>query len=66
MNEKFKWIFLYGGLGWGISFACLTFAIRYIQDKPQASSLPIFLAICIVTGMIWGWIMFTSPVNRKA
>lgn len=66
MNEKFKWIFLYGGLGWGIPFACLLSVIRETQDKPIAfGSFPIFVAVCIFAGMIFGFLMTQLSKNAQ-
>ena len=66
MSNKFKWIFLYGGLGWGVPFACIMYVIREIQDKPMAfGSLPAFLIICILGGMFFGAIIFKYVLKNK-
>ena len=36
MKEEFKYIFLYGGLGWGVPFAFLMYIVREIEGKPMA------------------------------
>jgi len=66
MKEKFKWIFFYGGLGWGISFTLIMSLIRDIQDKPVAfGSYLLFLTICIFGGMIFGAMMFKYESSKK-
>lgn len=66
MSNKFKWIFLYGGLGWGVPFACIMYVIREIQDKPMAfGSLPAFLITCILGGMFFGAIIFKYVLKNK-
>ena len=41
--------------------------IRFLQHKPQGfGSFPLFLAICIVAGMIRGWVMSKSTIGRKS
>lgn len=67
MKEKFKWVFFYGGLGWGISFTLIMSVIRDIQDKPVAfGSYPLFLTICIFGGMIFGAMMFKYAPSKKS
>lgn len=66
MKEKFKWVFIYGGLGWGVSFTVIMSLIRDIQDKPVAfGSYPLFLTICIFGGMIFGAMMFKYESSKK-
>jgi hypothetical protein len=67
MKEKFKWVFFYGGLGWGISFTLIMSVIRDIQDKPVAfGSYPLFLTICIFGGMLFGAMMFKyAPIKKS-
>lgn len=67
MKEKFKWVFFYGGLGWGISFTLIISVIRDIQDKPVAfGSYPLFLTICIFGGMLFGAMMFKyAPIKKS-
>lgn len=66
MSNKFKWIFLYGGLGWGIPFACIMYVIREIEGKSMAfGSLPVFLIICILFGMSFGAINFKYLSKNK-
>lgn len=67
MKEKFKWVFFYGGLGWGVSFTLIMSVIRDIQDKPVAfGSYPLFLTICIFGGMIFGSMMFKYESSKKS
>jgi hypothetical protein len=67
MKEKFKWVFFYGGLGWGVSFTLIMSVIRDIQDKPVAfGSYPLFLTICIFGGMIFGSMMFKYTPSKKS
>lgn len=66
MSNQFKWIFLYGGLGWGIPFACIMYVIREIEGKSMAfGSLPVFLIICILSGMFFGAINFKYLSKNK-
>ena len=67
MKEKFKWVFFYSGLGWGISFTLIISVIRDIQDKPVAfGSYPLFLTICIFGGMLFGAMMFKyAPIKKS-
>ena len=66
MNEKLKWIFLYGGVAWGIPFACIMYVIREIEGKPVAfGSLPLFFIICILGGMFFGAITFKYLLKNK-
>ncbi|WP_180103234.1 hypothetical protein [Acinetobacter sp. YH12126] len=67
MNNKLKWIFLYGGLGWGVPFAFIMYIIREIEGKPIAfGSLPVFLIICILAGMFFGAMIFKFTSNKKS
>ena len=66
MNERFKWIFLYGGLGWGVPFACTMYVIREIKGQPMAfGSLPVFFIICILGGMFFGAIILKYLLKNK-
>jgi len=67
MNEKLKWIFLYGGLGWGISFTLIVSLIRDVQDKPVAfGSFPLFFTISIFGGLFVGMMMFNYVKNEPS
>lgn len=64
MNDKLKWILISGGLGWGIPFALLTSALRWIENQPPAfGSLPIFFVVCVFSGIGWGF--FTYKLDKK-
>lgn len=64
MSENFKWIFLYGGLGWGLTMATFMSVLRWIEFKPPAfDSLPIFFLVCVVCGMLWGF--FTNKLDKE-
>ncbi|HGF8515998.1 TPA: hypothetical protein ACSE37_003978 [Acinetobacter baumannii] len=66
MSNKFKWVFLYGGLGWGVPFACIMYVIREIEGKPMAfGSLPVFFIICIIGGMFFGAIILKYLLKNK-
>lgn len=59
-----KWIFINGGLGWGIPFAIFIYALRWIENKPPAfGSFLILLIGSIVGGIVWGYATykFDSP-----
>ena len=64
MNEKFKWIFLYGGVGWGLNLALFFSFLRWIEYKPPAfGSFIVLLLICILGGIVWGF--FTQKMFDK-
>jgi len=67
MNNKLKWIFLYGALGWGVPFAFIMYIIREIEGKTIAfGSLPVFLIICVLGGMLFGAITFKLASNKRS
>ncbi|WP_098714795.1 hypothetical protein [Acinetobacter baumannii] len=67
MKEEFKYIFLYGGLGWGVPFAFLMYIVREIEGKPMAfGSLSVFLSICILGGLFFGTMIFKFASNKKS
>ena len=54
--NSLKWIFIHGGIGWGIPFAVLIYAIRWIENKPPAfGSFFILLISSILGGIVWGY-----------
>lgn len=64
MSKNFKWILLYGGLGWGLSIAIFMSVLRWIEYKsPAFGSLPIFIVVCVVCGIGWGF--FTKNLDKE-
>lgn len=64
MFKNFKWIFLYGGLGWGLSMAIFMSVLRWIEyESPAFGSLPIFFVVCVACGIGWGF--FTKKLDRE-
>lgn len=51
-----KWIFIHGGIGWGVPFAVLIYTIRWIENKsPAFGSFLILLIVSIIGGIVWGY-----------
>lgn len=66
MNEKFKWIVVYGGLGWGIPFALCMLVLRWIEYKPMLfGSSMILLFVSIVGGLLWGVVMYQPNIQKE-
>ncbi|WP_434278001.1 hypothetical protein [Acinetobacter sp. CE-15] len=66
MSNNFKWIFLYGGLGWGLSMATFMSVLRWIEYKsPAFGSLPIFFVVCVVCGIGWGFFINKLDKEKK-
>ena len=61
MNQKLNWILMKGGLGWGIPFALLFSALRWIENQPIAfGSYLVLLLVSIVGGMFWGALTYKT------
>ncbi|WP_151964749.1 hypothetical protein [Acinetobacter soli] len=57
MNDKLKFILLYGGIFWGSGFTFLMLIHRYIfidPTLPEASLIGLYISLCFVAGLIWG------------
>jgi hypothetical protein len=64
MNKKLKFLFINGGLGWGVPFCLFISALRWVENKPPAfGSYFIFLIISIIGGIGWGY--FTYKLESK-
>lgn len=65
MSHLYKWILVYGGLGWGLSFACVFGVIRYFQNKSiPFDSMTMYLIFCLFVGAIWGFIMYQRKQTK--
>lgn len=57
MNKKFKAVFLFGGLGWGLPFFVLFSILRWIEYKSLAfGSLSVFFVVSVIAGCFFGLI----------
>lgn len=57
INKKFKEVFLYGGLGWGLPFFVFFSILRWIEYKsPAFGSLSVFFVVSVIAGCILGLI----------
>ena len=65
MNKKLKWIFIHGGLAWGVPFALFISVLRWIEYKPVAfRSFWLLLTLSIVAGMLWGLTIY-KPAQKN-
>lgn len=59
MNKKLKFIFINGGLGWGVTWSLFISALRWIENKPPAfGSFFILLIISIIGGIGCGYFTY--------
>lgn len=68
MNEKYKWILLKGGLGFGPSFAFLYYFLQvHIRNNtvPFGSITALFV-ISILLGLVWGTAMYNMLGKQKS
>lgn len=57
MNDKFRFILLYGGIFWGCGFTILMLLYRYFflnQPSLPITAFGIYFSICFVAGLVWG------------
>ena len=65
MNQKLNWIVMKGGLGWGIPFALLFSALRWIENQPMAfGSYLVLVPVAIFGGMFWGALTYKMRRNH--
>lgn len=66
MSEKFKYIFIIGGLVYGGLLAISLWFLRYINNETVTKDSLIFIIlISLVGGCVWGRIMY-SLKHRKS
>lgn len=66
MTEKFKYVFIIGGLVYGSLLALSLWFIRYMNNENVAKDTLLFIIlVSILGGCIWGRIMYTLK-HRKS
>jgi hypothetical protein len=68
MSERFRFIALYGVLGWGITCFILSTATRYFRHGVSVSpaTFLIDLPIWLFGGLFFGYSMWTIRVSKKS
>ncbi len=65
MSEKFKYIFIIGGLVYGSLLAVSLWFIRYMNNENVTKDTLLFILASLLGGCIWGGIMYTLK-RRKS
>lgn len=66
MTEKFKYIFIIGGLVYGSLLAIALWFLRYLNNENvRTDTLLFIIIISLLGGCVWGAIMYTIK-HRKS
>lgn len=66
INKKLKWIFINGGLAWGVPFALFISTLRWIENKPSVfGSFLTLITVSIVGGIVWGYFNYKSDRKKE-
>ena len=67
MNDKLKFILLYGGIFWGSGFTFLTLIHRYMfldSSLPPVMLMGVYISLCFVAGIVWGGLVYHN-IEKK-